>query len=47
MLHKIYLDTGQFDVKLNLDERFVAVSAVPMPRKIGIIVSTDRPWVHE
>jgi hypothetical protein len=30
MLHKIYLDTGQFDVKLNLDERFVAVSAVPV-----------------
>jgi hypothetical protein len=47
MLHKIYLDTGQFSVKLILGERFVAVSAVPMPYEIGITVSTERPWVHE
>jgi hypothetical protein len=47
MLREIYLDTGQFNVKLNSGERFVAVSAVPMPCETGITVSTERPWVHE
>jgi hypothetical protein len=47
MVHEIYLDTGQFNVKLNSGERFVAASAVPIPYEIGITVSTERPWVHE